>query len=90
MTYVFLFAYIFFHYHSFSPWWLLAFLIFFTADIKFHVFLPTKLVSFVFFILSLPLALSLLSTSQRLHLTNKEVLTVLCSVVKHAGSVSSK
>ena len=36
-----------FHCHSFSPCWLLAFLIL-TATLNFHVFLPTKFVSFVF------------------------------------------
>ena len=36
-----------FHCHSFSPCWLLAFLIL-TTTLNFHVFLPTKFVSFVF------------------------------------------
>ena len=45
------------HCRSFSPWWPLAFLIFFTAATKFHVVPPTKNVSFVF--LSLALALFL-------------------------------
>ena len=76
----------FFHYHSFSPWWLLAFLIFFHGRYKISCFSSNEISLLCFFILYLPLALSLLSTSQRLHLTNKEVLTVLCSVVKHAGS----
>ena len=38
----------FFSYRSFSPWWPLAFLIFLTAAKKFHVFLPNKLISYVF------------------------------------------
>ena len=41
MLYVFLFTYFWL---SFSPWWLQAFLIC-TAAIKFHAFVPTKLVS---------------------------------------------
>ena len=40
----------FFSYRSFSPWWPLAFLIFLTAAKKFHVFLPNKLVSYVFYL----------------------------------------
>ena len=40
---VFMFAFIF-HYRSFSLGWPLAF----TAALNFHVFLPTKFVSFVF------------------------------------------
>ena len=51
---------LFFHYRSFSPCWPLAFLIFLPLLWNFHVFLPTKFVSFVF--ISLALALSLLST----------------------------
>ena len=59
---------------------------FFHGRYKISCFSSNEISLLCFFILSLPLALSLLSTSQRLHLTNKEVLTVLCSVVKHAGS----
>ena len=44
---VFTFAFIF-YWPSFTPCWPLAFLIFFTAALNFHVFLPTKFVSFVF------------------------------------------
>ena len=59
---------------------------FFHRRYKISCFSSNEISLLCFFILSLPLALSLLSTSQRLHLTNKEVLTMLCSVVKHAGS----
>ena len=59
---------------------------FFHGRYKISCFSSNEISLLCFFILSLPLALSLLSTSQRLHLTDKEVLTVLCSVVKHAGS----
>ena len=37
---------LFFHCHSFSPSWPLSFLIF--SLLNFHIFLPTKFVSFVF------------------------------------------
>ena len=40
----------FFSYRSFSPWWPLAFLIFLTTAKKFHVFLPNKLVSYVYYL----------------------------------------
>ena len=47
-----------FHCRSFSPWWPLAFLIFSPPLQSFHVFLPTKNVSFVFY-LSLLLSVAL-------------------------------
>ena len=46
---VFMFAFIF-HWPSFTPYWPLAFIILYllTAALNFHVFVPTKFVSFVF------------------------------------------
>ena len=46
-------------------------------------------ISLLCFLFYLSLQLFLCYPRQRLHLTNKEALTVLCSVVKHAGSGQS-
>ena len=50
MQYVFLFTFSFYHCRSFSPWWPLALLIFSLPLQNFHVVLPTKNVSFVFYL----------------------------------------
>ena len=57
ISYSFLFT-LFFHCRSFSPWWPLAFLIFSPPLKNFHVVLPTKNVSFAFY-LSLLLSVAL-------------------------------
>ena len=57
----------FFHCRSFSPWWPLAFLIFSPPLQNFHVVLPTKNVSFVFY-LSLLLSVALFLVELRWHI----------------------
>ena len=87
MTYVFLLAYYYYYFFASTHFHLggCQHFSFSHRRYKFSCFSSNE-ISLLCFLFYLSLQLFLCYPRQRLHLTNKEALTVLCSVVKHAGS----